>query len=150
MSFETYIFAFIPPLRKSVLAGRLRLAPGLAEFRYAPEYLANEHSFALDPLALPLSDMVFKSGLNGGMFGVVSDALPDNWGKNVLAQKLGIPPATLDYATLIKESSNERTGALTFGPDRNEIPATPSCVVTIICIYPSYTMPPRQLLMANP
>ena len=57
---------------------------GIGRFRYGRSYLARNDAFALDPIHLPLSDKEHTTTFNRGLFGVLSDAGADSWGKKVI------------------------------------------------------------------
>lgn len=63
-----------------VSAGRYQAA-----FRYTRDFLADERSFPLDPLNLPLSREEHHADQLGPPLGVVHDALPDAWGRRLIA-----------------------------------------------------------------
>lgn len=61
----------------------------LLNFRYAASYLARGDAIALDPITAPLSSENFSFNLSGdGLPGFISDCLPDNWGKKLIAKLL--------------------------------------------------------------
>jgi serine/threonine-protein kinase HipA len=57
---------------------------GIGRFRYGKSYLARNDAFALDPIHLPLNDKEHTTTFNRGLFGVLSDAGADSWGKKVI------------------------------------------------------------------
>ncbi len=56
-------------------------------FRYAPEYLQHPLAFPLDPVNLPLHSKEFRTNRPEGVHAVFEDALPDDWGRNLLIKK---------------------------------------------------------------
>lgn len=85
--------------------------------RYTAEYLENENAFPLDPIQLPLSrNDIFLHCRAGGVPGILDDYLPDDWGRNVLAQvefyrtgKRLHPKSVIDTLALL---NGNRIGAL--------------------------------------
>jgi serine/threonine-protein kinase HipA len=59
----------------------------VAHFRYAQAYIDHPTAYPLDPLNLPLSDAqrVFSSSSRYHVLGALFDAVPDAWGRKVLA-----------------------------------------------------------------
>ncbi|MGM0634207.1 MAG: type II toxin-antitoxin system HipA family toxin [Pseudomonadota bacterium] len=78
-----YVFG-ASPASKPTLAGELELRAGGGQFRYAPQWLEQEWAYPLDPVNLPLSPRVFTTRARIGVFGVFSDAGPDDWGTRVM------------------------------------------------------------------
>lgn len=102
------------------LVGRLYTTErsSAASFEYAPEWLARDGAFAIDPTALPLRPGAHHSPQ---LFGAVLDCGPDRWGrvlieravrKQVLARK---PYQDLDFVLALADFS--RIGALRFRAD---------------------------------
>jgi serine/threonine-protein kinase HipA len=56
-----------------------------AAFRYADSYLNFPDAFALDPANLPLSESEFGADMLGPPLGAFADALPDAWGRRLVA-----------------------------------------------------------------
>ena len=56
----------------------------VGRFRYGKSYLARSDAFALDPIHLPLSENQYQTRFNKGVFGALSDAGADSWGKKVI------------------------------------------------------------------
>ncbi len=85
----------------------------ISEFRYDPAYLQDQRGFALDPYALPLQAATrhFPDGLPG----VIEDALPDAWGRAILARDHNLPPTECHPAKLLGYLRNP-LGALSFAP----------------------------------
>jgi serine/threonine-protein kinase HipA len=102
---------------QTCFVGRLHSAERSAavSFEYAPEWLQRDHSFAIDPTALPLQRGAHHAG---SLFGAVQDCGPDRWGrilieravrKKVLTQK---PYRDIDYVLALDDVA--RVGALRF------------------------------------
>ncbi|MGM7317920.1 MULTISPECIES: type II toxin-antitoxin system HipA family toxin [Idiomarina] len=58
----------------------------IGRFRYGQSYLARNDAFALDPVHLPLTDELFETRANKGLFGVLTDAGADAWGRKLISQ----------------------------------------------------------------
>lgn len=105
-----------------------------SSFTYAPDWLANSRSFALDP-ELPLDSGSHHVDKLPGSF---SDCSPDRWGRNLIARRgraearraEGAAPSLSDIDYLLGVSDLTRQGALRFRLDNsgpfvapdNEIP----------------------------
>jgi len=74
---------------EDVLAGRLwshrRRAAESQTFAYAPEYVAREGAYQLDP-GLPLVLGRQQTPAGRAMFGAFSDSAPDRWGRGLIAR----------------------------------------------------------------
>lgn len=94
-----------------VTAGKLRWSGRRVEFWYQGAFL--ERGYALDPLALPLTETVYESsqGLQG-VLGVFGDALPDAWNIHVLQRRFGRQLSEAEM--LLADRSPQRMGALQF------------------------------------
>lgn len=82
---------------KKVLAGQLLVDEIRGRFKYAKAYINNLHAFALDPINLPLTDEVHENPRTRetpGVFGVLIDAGPDEWGRRQLTKTCQPPPVT--------------------------------------------------------
>jgi len=98
-----------------VLAGQLLVDEKRGRFKYARAYLDNARSFALDPINLPLNDEVHENPRTRetpGVFGVMIDAGPDEWGRRQLSKTLQPPPVS-DVEFLLA-ASGQGVGALHF------------------------------------
>ena len=76
-------YVFIEGLESEpVICGMLQYdaVNSLGRFRYGQSYLARDNAFALDPIHLPLSEEIFETRANKGLFGVLMDAGADAWG----------------------------------------------------------------------
>lgn len=85
-------------------------------FRYGQSYLKSSEAFALDPINLPLSDTIYETNVSKGLFGVLSDAGPDSWGKKViLATHTSKPKNALEF---LLAGASAGAGALMFSLSR--------------------------------
>ena len=110
-------------------------------FRYADEWIASPHGFAIDP-SLPLGPGTFRPAQGHVTFGAMADAAPDSWGRTLmrrqerrLAERERRAVRTLQESDfLLGVSDQARLGALRFrhaGDDLFQAPperATPGVV----------------------
>src|SRR5882762_161396 len=93
MAQSAYIFIYLPGQVHPTIAGRFdweaAVTPHVGEFVYAQSYLGSELAVPLDPIALPLRAQVFATTLSSGFFGIVRDAIPDDWGRHVAVKLHG-------------------------------------------------------------
>lgn len=62
----------------------------IVQFRYNPNYITHPSAQPISPLMGPLSDQTYSFESDGRSFvGFIDDLLPDDWGKRVIARKLG-------------------------------------------------------------
>lgn len=117
MAREAFVFVQLPGDTTPTVAGRFSLeesiAPPFGTFVYGKSFLSNRNPVALDPVALPLREAEFRTTLNGGFFGAIRDALPDDWGAHVMQQLYG--DAYEDTFSRLMLPSGDRFGALSFG-----------------------------------
>lgn len=116
---ECYVFIVPPGRTRFVVAGRFRVsatpngAP-LGEFVYGRSYLARPDAVELDPVELRLAPRVYATGRMDGFFGAIRDAMPDYWGRLLIEKRRG--RARLEEFDYLMEGSDDRAGALGFGP----------------------------------
>ena len=111
---------------KPILAGQLIVDEQRGRFRYAPQYLGHPRAFALDPINLPLTEDVFvapRSRESPGVFGVLLDAGPDEWGRRQLTRTRQPPPVSA--VEFLLAASGEGVGALHFTATIKEKPKAP-------------------------
>jgi len=109
--------------------GTLRLAGELAttdpvansgrfqsEFEYVPDWLQGNASFPLDPQSLPLktTSRRFNAELFNPPLSVFDDALPDDWGRRLLAAALKMEGRKSSPAEMLLRMRGGGTGALLF------------------------------------
>jgi serine/threonine-protein kinase HipA len=83
-------------------------------FRYTPEYLQHPDAFPLDPVNLPLNPKEFLSNRPQGIHGVFEDALPDDWGRKILARKANLTLREQTEPRFLEALGNNGMGALCF------------------------------------
>lgn len=95
-------------------------------FRYTKEYLSHPNAFALDPEHLPLSPAEFEVERPQGVHGVFEDALPDDWGRELLAKKWSLPRSEQTVPSFLKFLGSNGLGALSFYTDKEGPYSDPS------------------------
>lgn len=108
---------------KKVLAGQLLVDDTSGRFKYARAYVENPRAFALDPVNLPLTREILvnpRTREAPGVFGVLIDAGPDEWGRRQLAKTRQPPPVT--NVEFLLAASGEGVGALHFSAEIDEQP----------------------------
>lgn len=116
---EAYVF--IEGLEaEPVICGAIRYDAKheLGRFRYGKSYLARQDAFALDPIHLPLTEDVFSTRLNKGLFGVLKDAGADAWGRKLILQLRKTKPQN-ELEFLIAGASMG-VGAISFSLSRSK------------------------------
>ncbi len=98
-------------------------------FRYTPEYLKDPRAFTLDPAHLPLSPKEFVTDRTQGVHGVFEDALPDDWGRQLLCKKANLPRAEQTVPNLLKAMGSNGLGALSFHDGKTTSPKEPSASI---------------------
>ncbi len=119
---RTYVWMFPEGHREPVVAGvlfRSQTASGLA-FQYARSYLESG-GVSLGP-DLPAERGVAYPPIPGiGMPFTIRDAMPDNWGRQVINRQLGVDHEdTLPDVRYMLESGSERVGAIDFQASATE------------------------------
>ncbi len=95
-----------------------------SEFEYAASWLRHRQRFPLDPLSLPLGSRRFPSKNLEPPLAVFDDALPDDWGRALLAREHHLPRGRQGAPFLLREiASHQRAsiGALRFGTSRDRV-----------------------------
>jgi len=120
---EVWVYLYPPGQTAAVLCGRLQRMDARYVFVYRSAYLADSGALPVDPVRLPLhKGPVFERGLCGAL-GVFRDALPDQWGRRVIAAIAG--REILDDLELLRQPlGRHRVGALEFTEPGRE-PADP-------------------------
>ncbi len=113
-----------------VLTGQLLVDDTRGRFKYARGYLEHPRAFALDPVNLPLIEDIHDNPRTReapGVFGVMIDAGPDEWGRRQLAKTRQPPPVTA--IEFLLAASGEGVGALHFTGELRDalrpVPARP-------------------------
>lgn len=101
-----------------------------ARFRYAESWLALPKRFALDPLNLPLSDGWVESGSKYINLGVLFDAAPDAWGRQVYKVQSNEPVLDLPEDEVLLMGRGNGVGALLYSASpsltRDDLPGIAS------------------------
>ncbi len=87
-------------------------------FRYTINYLEHPKAFALDPEHLPLGPEEYFAERPEGVHGVFEDALPDDWGRALLAKKAKLSRAEQTIPKLLEAIGANGLGALSFSSDK--------------------------------
>lgn len=118
MTSECYVF--IDGLEdKPIICGffKLNTQTGRGEFNYGKSYLSRADAFALDPIHLPLQPGIVSYTANKGVFGVLSDAGADSWGRKlILSLHTTKPQNELEF---LLAGSGYGVGALVFSLSRS-------------------------------
>ncbi|MCC1496825.1 type II toxin-antitoxin system HipA family toxin [Alcanivorax sp. 1008] len=109
---------------KPSLVGRLVSHPGRgAIFNYSKSFLQSEDPFALDPVHIPARAGNHTTYDPSGLFSVLNDAGPGDWGKKVLRELVRDEPTDTE-AELLLAANGEGVGQLLFSgnPEHCEVP----------------------------
>lgn len=100
-----------------------------SEFEYASDWSQGNPSFPLDPRSLPLktANGRFNAELFNPPLSIFDDALPDDWGRRLLAAALKIEGRKSTPAEMLLRMRGGGTGALLF----TETAATPHPATTV-------------------
>ena len=89
------------------------------QFRYNPDYLKHQKTFALDPFHLPLSHVIYDVHRpQAGVHAVFEDSLPDDWGRRLLIRQHSLTRNEQRTPHLLQLLAGEGLGALSFGEIR--------------------------------
>jgi len=108
---------------EKVLAGQLLVDKSMGRFKYARAFIEHADSFPLDPINLPLNSDVHENPRTRetpGVFGVLIDAGPDEWGRRQLTKTTSPPPVS-DVEFLLA-ASGQGVGALHFTAEIKDEP----------------------------
>jgi serine/threonine-protein kinase HipA len=108
---------------EKVLAGQLLVDDKQGRFKYARAYVEDARAFPLDPINLPLTGDVHlnpRTRETPGVFGVLIDAGPDEWGRRQLTKTRRPPPVT--HVEFLLAASGEGVGALHFTAEIRDAP----------------------------
>ena len=115
---ECYVYVVPPGSTAFVTAGRFsqsrdRQDQPVGTFVYGRRYRERPDAVELDPVQLRLRQGPFETARLGGFFGALRDALPDHWGRRVIARHGGLgEPSDFDLLLL---GPDDRCGAVGFG-----------------------------------
>lgn len=102
-----------------------------SEFRYDPHWLTHPLAYPLDPKHLPLTPGIFRADRLTPPLGVFADALPDDWGRNLLSRHL--PRNQRAEPFLFLAMSGNGLGALVFSD--SEHPARPQSAAPAMIVH---------------
>lgn len=117
---EVDVLAWLPSQSEAVLAGQILQDGDAASYCYDRAYLAQPDVVPLFTADLPLSDDSLHPPAPHRLAPTLRDALPDRWGRRVIAAVLSKPGLTpvredeIDDITLMLQTGSDRIGALDF------------------------------------
>ena len=117
---EAFVWCWLPDATEPVVAGRVWSEGDVVDFNYGRSYLEREDAIPLYLPELPLRTGVIPPLPGLSMPGCIADAMPDAWGRRVVARRLdahGDPQggtAPLGPLAYMLESGSDRIGALDF------------------------------------
>jgi len=117
--FRLKVFITFPDGQK-VFCGELFTTPPdnrgkiQGSFQYSRQYLEHPMAFALDPQSLPLGTQEYFTDRPEGVHGVFEDALPDDWGRVLLAKKANLSRKDQTVPKLLEVLAIKGLGALSF------------------------------------
>jgi serine/threonine-protein kinase HipA len=122
---SAFVWCFLPGETQPTLCGRFThevVANGSAQgtFIYGRRYLGRDDALPIDPIALPLNDSPKTTTSLGGLFGVIADASPDDWGRYVIDRAYGQQTSPVDY---LLKSQQDHVGHLAFSESPEQLPA---------------------------
>ena len=108
------VYAKLPGSAKKDLAGEFTLDDdtGVGELSYEKAYLVSADSYALDPVRARFPQPR-KCLLNKGVYGVLRDAGPDAWGRDMLLREHGV----LSEIEILRHAPEDGAGNISFHPD---------------------------------
>jgi serine/threonine-protein kinase HipA len=134
MSWNGFVFAYLPGQREAVPAGRLSLLEAGTEslgstFGFGTRYLQRANRIPLDPISLPInaaagSERLYEPPARLRLFGAVRDAAPDQWGRRVIEAKLAVSANALPESEYLLNAGDHRFGALDFRESATAPPST--------------------------
>jgi len=112
---SAYVFARLANGQR-LLVGKLELLNDLGIFKYDSGWLDHPLAYPLDPVNLPLAPREYRTRNSKGVFGVFSDAGPDDWGTRILLmQQKSAPKNELER---LLRTSGGGVGVLEFSLSR--------------------------------
>lgn len=126
---QLFIWVYLPGLPVPVLAGRIDFSSSQAKtigsFVYGKEYLSRLDALPLDPVVLPLSNILTRAttfATLNGLPGAVADSCPDKWGMRIIDQ-IGLPSRTKQFPlNYLLVNDPGRVGGLAFSFSVDEPP----------------------------
>ena len=123
---QAYVWIWLPGQTEPVVAGRIRAVGDRFSFAYGRSYLHREDAIPIYAPQLPLQEGTRMPEAPLAIAGALRDALPDAWGRRVIAYRLhrrGMDEDKLEEInelTFMLQSGSNRFGALDFqaSPDR--------------------------------
>ena len=138
---QAFVWIWLPDRIAPVVAGRVRAQGDRYVFSYGRSYLAREEAVSIYPPELPLRAGVLaptappaivdimRRGLRDvppEIAGALRDAMPDAWGRRVVAYRLAETREPMDEITYMLLSGSDRIGALDFQASAKEyVPRDP-------------------------
>ncbi|MBU2479723.1 MAG: HipA N-terminal domain-containing protein, partial [Proteobacteria bacterium] len=58
-------------------------------FQYGKKYLNRPNALPMDPVKIPLRDLIFETSMGQPVFNIFRDAAPDRWGRHILSIAAG-------------------------------------------------------------
>jgi serine/threonine-protein kinase HipA len=149
----------IHPVGELATTAPVRSSGGFeSEFEYARAWVSDSGAFALDPVSLPLDTARrFRSEMLYPPLAVFEDALPDDWGRRLLAAAIAAAGGTPTLPEMLLRMRGGGTGALLFTatdtaphPDQTAASVELSKLLAAAARFESGTLPPgdefRRLL----
>lgn len=92
----------------------------IGNWEYGTRYARRPNALSVDPIDLPLGLSTYPAAtLHEGLYGAFRDALPDYWGRMVLARAKNVFPETLTTEDLLLCGNSTRVGNLDFRISRD-------------------------------
>lgn len=120
-------YVFIEGLAaEPIICGRIELdaTANIGRFIYGRSYLERADAFALDPIHLPLTSGTKTCTLQHGLFGVLSDAGADAWGRKLILQLHSTQPH--NELEFLIAGAGMGVGAISFSLSRDKAKAKQS------------------------
>ncbi len=110
------VFIYLPGETVAVPAGIFThdSDAGIGTFTYGRRYVERDDALPVDPIALPMGVFSREAVKNGGLYGSFRDAVPDYWGRLVIAAEAKIPPEALTETDFLIATNATRVGNLDF------------------------------------
>ncbi len=122
---QCFVYITLPGQTQAVTAAKYELANPetnpVGRFVYGKSYLARPDAVEIDPVELRLGAKIEPTTKLNGIYGAIRDASPDYWGRLIIERANRV--AKLDEMEYLLQSSDARSGALSFG--HNNAPPAP-------------------------